>query len=111
MFGRRRFLGDINSSNMQIRKAAERMAVNTPIQGTAADLIKKAMIEVFAKIKDKDARMLLQVHDELIFEIREDLISKYIPIIKEIMEKAITLDVPIIVDAKVGENWGEMDKI
>ncbi|MBU4216607.1 DNA polymerase I [Candidatus Parcubacteria bacterium] len=111
MFGRRRFLADINSSNMQIRKAAERMAVNTPIQGTAADLIKKAMIEVLAKITDSDARVLLQVHDELIFEMREDLVVKYVPQIKAIMENAITLTVPIVVDAKVGQSWGEMEKI
>lgn len=111
MFGRRRFLADINSSNMQIRKAAERMAVNTPIQGTAADLIKKAMIEVLAKITDHDAKVLLQVHDELIFEIREDLVAKYVPQIKAIMENAITLNVPIVVDAKVGQGWGEMVKI
>jgi len=111
MFGRRRFLADINSSNMQIRKAAERMAVNTPIQGTAADLIKKAMIEVLAKITDADVKVLLQVHDELIFEMREDLVAKYVPQIKSIMENAIILNVPIVVDAKVGQSWGEMTKI
>jgi DNA polymerase-1 len=111
MFGRRRFLPDLNSSNMQIRKAAERMAINTPIQGTAADLIKKAMIEVQSKIKNDNVKMLLQVHDELIFEMRDDLVTEFVPKIREIMEKAITLCVPIIVDAKVGDSWGEMEKI
>jgi DNA polymerase-1 len=111
LFGRKRFLPDINASNMMVRRGAERMAINTPIQGTAADMIKLAMIEVheyLVKNNIKDVNLLLQVHDELLFEADPKVITKLIPKIKQIMENVLTLAVPIIVDVKQGLNWEEM---
>jgi DNA polymerase-1 len=113
LYGRRRYLPEINSSVMQIRKAAERMAVNTPLQGTAADLIKVAMIEIAKVIKDKynkdEVKMILQVHDELLFEIKDGLAEKAAKEFKDIMEQGIKLKVPVEVDIKIGRNWGEME--
>ena len=108
MFGRKRYLLELDSSNMMIRRAAERMAINTPIQGTAADLIKIAMINIAREIKghETDIKMLLQIHDELIFEIKEDKIDTYLPKLKELMENAITLKVPIVVETAISDNWG-----
>ncbi|MBU0637035.1 MAG: DNA polymerase I [Patescibacteria group bacterium] len=115
LFKRRRFLPEINSSIIQIRKAAERMAINAPIQGTAADIIKIAMIKTKEMLDKKylpsEVKMLLQVHDELVFEVKKELIEKVSKEIKEIMENIIKLKVPLIVEAKIGENWGEMKKI
>lgn len=109
MFDRKRYLSEINSSNVMIRKSAERMAINTPIQGTAADLIKIAMINIFNLIKDEEEiKLLLQIHDELIFEIKEDKIDYWLPKIKNLMEQAISLKVPIIVESAIGDNWGEL---
>jgi DNA polymerase-1 len=108
LFGRKRFLLEINSSVVMVRKGAERMAVNTPLQGTAADMIKMAMIQVSEQVKDKDVKMLLQVHDELIFEVSEKKVEEYAQKIKEIMEGVINLGVPVIVDVKIGDNWGEL---
>ena len=108
LFKRKRFLPEINSSVVMVRKGAERMAVNTPLQGTAADMIKIAMIQIFEQIKDKDIKMLLQVHDELIFEIPEKKVEKYAEKIKEIMENVIKLKVPVVVDVAIGDNWGEV---
>jgi len=112
MFERRRYLPDINSTTPMIKKAAERMAVNTPVQGTAADILKMAMIEIHKKIKGlSDIKMLLQVHDELVFEIKKGTEKKYAREIAEIMENIVKLKVPLVADAKVGDNWGEMEKI
>ncbi|MEK7203329.1 MAG: DNA polymerase I [Patescibacteria group bacterium] len=115
LFSRRRYLPEINSSILQIKKAAERMAINAPIQGTAADIIKIAMIKISRMISelniDKQVKMLLQVHDELVFEVKENLIKETAVKIKEIMENVIKLKVPLIVEAKVGKNWGEMKEI
>jgi len=115
LFQRRRILSEINSSVVQVRKAAERMAINTPLQGTAADIIKVAMIRIQDLIKKNyqigEIRMLLQVHDELVFEAREDLVKKIVVEIKDIMENVMKLKVPLGVDASVGDNWGEMEKI
>jgi len=110
LFGRKRPLPEINSSIPMIRKSAERMAINTPVQGTAADLIKMAMVKIAEIIKghDDDIRLLLQVHDELIFEIKTDKIETYTPQIKEIMQEGLKLRVPIIVDENIGNNWGEL---
>jgi DNA polymerase-1 len=116
LFGRRRYLPEINSSVAQVRKAAERMAINTPLQGTAADMIKVAMIrtarwldEFNADSPDEPrARMLLQVHDELLFEVKNDQIEEVAARIKEIMEGVIKLKVPVVVDVKIGSNWGEL---
>ncbi len=112
MFGRRRYLPEINSSVMQVRKAAERMAVNTPLQGTAADMIKAAMIEVQAMLdsayKNNQAKMILQVHDELLFEARGKIAAKLADQAKKIMENVIKLKVPVIADVKIGNNWGDL---
>jgi len=114
LFQRRRTLLEINSSVIQVRKAAERMAINTPLQGTAADIIKVAMIEVQKMIEKEygeDLKMLLQVHDELVFEAKKDLVEDAAKKIKKIMEEVIKLKVPILVDASIGDNWGEMESI
>ncbi|MFA4834301.1 MAG: DNA polymerase I [Patescibacteria group bacterium] len=112
LFGRRRYLPEINSSVIQVKKGAERMAVNAPLQGTAADLIKAAMIEIHGLLKDNpDVKILLQVHDELVFEMEEKEIKEIVPKIKDIMENVLKLKVPIIVEASSGDNWGEMKKI
>lgn len=113
MFGRRRPLPDINSSMPQIKKMSERMAINTPIQGAAADLIKLAMIKIDEVIKDKgdEIKMLLQVHDELIFEVDEKKVNDYAKIVKNLMENAHHFNVPIIAEASVGDNWNELEKI
>lgn len=110
LFGRKRPLPEINSSIPMIRKSAERMAINTPLQGTAADLIKMAMIKVAELIKghENDIRMILQIHDELIFEIKKDKIDFYSPKIKALMQEVLELRVPIIVDESLGDNWGEL---
>ena len=113
MFGRKRMLPEINSSMAMVRKGAERMAINTPIQGTAADMIKKAMVDVFEFITKKyskeDVKMLLQVHDELLFEVNEKIVDKFIIEIKEIMENVVGLKVPLVVDFKKGKNWKELE--
>lgn len=112
LLGRRRYLPEINSGMPQLRNSAERMAVNAPIQGTAADLIKLAMIEVNNLLKNKsEIKMLLQVHDELVFEVKEESVKKYSEPIQIIMENVLKLRVPIKVEAEVGDNWGEMKEI
>ncbi|MHB8904193.1 MAG: DNA polymerase I, partial [Patescibacteria group bacterium] len=110
LFGRRRPLPEINSSIPMIRKSAERMAINTPVQGTAADLIKLAMINIYKLIAehDNEIKMILQVHDELIFEIKKDKLEFYGPKIKNLMEDVLPLKVPIIAEENVGDNWGEL---
>ncbi len=118
MFGRRRYFGDINSSVPFIRAAAERMAINAPIQGTAADIVRIAMNEVYAFLKEErlldDARMLIQVHDELLFEVRESKLNAIVPRVVDIMESVLTKKqsrgVPLSVSVAVGKNWGELQK-
>ncbi|WP_421233976.1 DNA polymerase I [Aeromonas jandaei] len=110
LFGRRLYLPDIKSRNAGLRKAAERAAINAPMQGTAADIIKRAMINVddwIRGIEDESIRMLMQVHDELVFEIREEKLEEYIAIIKEKMSAAAELDVPLVVEAGTGDNWDQ----
>lgn len=110
VFGRRLYLPEIHSSNGMRRKGAERAAINAPMQGTAADIIKKAMLSVDKWIEglpDDDIRMIMQVHDELVFEIKEHKLADYQKNIISIMEQAVALDVPLIVEAGVGENWDE----
>ncbi|MCO4205703.1 DNA polymerase I [Aeromonas taiwanensis] len=110
LFGRRLYLPDIKSRNAGLRKAAERAAINAPMQGTAADIIKRAMINVdgwIRGIKDESIRMLMQVHDELVFEIREEKLEEYIAIIKEKMSAAAELHVPLVVEAGTGDNWDQ----
>ncbi|MCG7335487.1 DNA polymerase I [Sporosarcina sp. ACRSM] len=109
LMNRRRYLPDITSSNFNLRGFAERTAMNTPIQGSAADIIKKAMIDMAKRLEDEglQTRMLLQVHDELIFEAPEDEIEKLKQIVPEVMESAIALDVPLKVDWAFGLSWYE----
>ena len=108
LFGRRLYLPDINSSNGMRRKAAERVAINAPMQGTAADIIKRAMIQLDQKLQnDPDIAMIMQVHDELVFEVRSEKVAFYSELIKTQMESAADLMVPLIVDVGQGNNWDE----
>ena len=109
LFNRRRYLPDINSENHRIRSEAERMAINTPIQGTAADLIKKAMINIHERIKRESSltKMIMQVHDELVFEVPEKDVQKVKNMVKEEMEGVYPMRVPLKVDIGVGKNWDE----
>lgn len=111
LFGRRLPLPDIKASNGARRKGAERAAINAPMQGTAADIIKKAMLQVADWIKKNncqdDVRMLMQVHDELVFEIKEAKLDDYIKELTAVMENAARLDVPLIAEAGKGNNWDE----
>ncbi len=107
ILGRRRYLKDINSQNGMMRAFAERNAINAPIQGSAADIIKKAMIDVQKEMENQnlESRMLLQVHDELVFDMKKSEKEILMKIVKEKMERTIKLDVPLVVDIGVGENW------
>ncbi len=105
LFGRKREIPEIRSSNKNIRSAAVRAAVNAPIQGTSADIIKMAMIKIAGKISGYDARMLLQIHDELVFEVREDTAEKFAEFITHEMENIVELSVPLEVNAGIGNNW------
>jgi len=109
MYGRRRYIPELKSSNFNIRQSAERMALNTPIQGTAADLIKLAMIRVDQALQDKypQARLLLQVHDELIVECPEEIASDVCAVISSQMQEVAQLKVPLLAEAKWGKNWYE----
>lgn len=111
--GRTRKFPEIKSSQFFIRQAAERAAMNFPIQSLAADVIKIAMINIEKAIRNQrpEIRMLLQVHDELVFEVKEDKVQHYTNLIRPLMEGAIKLSVPVTVEAKVGDNWGEMEKL
>ncbi len=114
LFGRKRYLPEINASNAMIRKAAERMAINTPIQGTGADMIKAAMIKVHEMLTAEYAgrvSLLLQVHDELLLEAEPALIAEVAPKIQSIMENVIKLSVPVVADAKRGLDWETMKPI
>lgn len=107
MFGRRRYIPEISASNKIVQAAAQRIAMNTPIQGTAADIIKTAMIRVYDRlIKEKlPAKLILQVHDELIVEVDENSAEKTADILKEEMENCVKLSVPLTVDVNIGKNW------
>ncbi|MEM7500698.1 MAG: DNA polymerase I [Pseudomonadota bacterium] len=109
VFGRRLYLPDINNRNAQRRQYAERSAINAPMQGTAADIIKRAMISVFSWLTEEriGARMIMQVHDELVFEIETDAVDAVRVRVVELMSAAATLDVPLVVDAGIGSNWDE----
>jgi DNA polymerase-1 len=110
MFGRRRLVPELTSRNFQIRSASERMAVNMPIQGSAADILKKAMIDVHAglpKVAGGRARMILTVHDELLFEAPKEAADETSAAVRQLMEGAVKLNVPLTVDVGVGENWKE----
>jgi len=107
LLNRRRYLPEINSRNFNLRSFAERTAMNTPIQGTAADIIKKAMIDMNQRLKEEElsSTLLLQVHDELIFEVPENEIEKMMVIVPEVMERAMSLNVPLKVDLNYGPTW------
>lgn len=109
IFGRRLYLPDINAKNQALRKGAERMAINAPMQGTAADIIKRAMVAVngWLETSGLDARVILQVHDELVLEVREDLVEQISQDIRVHMSGAANLDVPLLVEVGVGNNWDE----
>jgi DNA polymerase-1 len=110
MFGRRRLVPELTSRNFQVRSSAERMAVNMPIQGSAADILKKAMIDVHAglpSVAGGRARMILTVHDELLFETPAEAADETAAAVRELMEGAVKLSVPLTVDVGVGENWKE----
>jgi len=109
IFGRRRYLSDLQSGMPQLRNAAERAAINMPIQGTAADIMKLAMVAVHKIIQGRtDIRMILQVHDELVFEVAKQPIDTIVTRIKQEMESVVTFAVPLVVDIKKGLNWQEM---
>lgn len=109
LFGRRLYLPDINAKNPALRKGAERTAINAPMQGTAADIVKRAMVAVDNWLNDSglDARVILQVHDELVLEVREDLVEQVKAEIRPYMSNAAQLDVPLLVEVGVGSNWDE----
>jgi DNA polymerase-1 len=109
LLGRRRPLPDLNSRNRALRQAAERMAVNTVVQGTAADLIKRAMLAVATALREMDsrARMILQVHDELVLEVPIREVEATVARVREVMEGVMPLGVPLQVDVGVGRNWRE----
>jgi len=110
LMSRKRYIRDIDSRNSLIRSNAERIAINTPIQGTAADMIKVAMIHIHKALKDGgfNTKMIMQVHDELVFDTPKSELEKVKPIIEEKMKNAIpNLKVPILVEMDTGENWLE----
>ncbi|MDD5340866.1 MAG: DNA polymerase I [Patescibacteria group bacterium] len=113
LFGRKRYLPDIHSGVPNIAATAERMAINMPIQGTAADLLKLAMIEIHKKLADVSPRskLIIQVHDELVFEVPEKEIKKVAGFVKETMESVHKFKCPILAEVEVGDNWGELEKI
>jgi DNA polymerase-1 len=110
---RRRYLPDIRSNNFNLRSFAERTAMNTPIQGSAADIIKKAMADLYQKMRERNLRskLLLQVHDELVFEVPDEELDIMVDFVKNYMENAIQLSVPLTVDIKIGDSWGNTEKI
>ena len=113
LFGRKRYLPDIHSNTPHIRAAAERVAVNHPIQGTQADIIKMAMVKIAKEfsLQQEGCRMLLQIHDELLFEIVNDIVGERAPSIQKIMEEIVSLKVPLVVQAKAGLTWSNLSPI
>ena len=111
VLGRRRYLPDITSRNVHVRQAAERAAVNMPIQGTAADVIKIAMLRIMERMDELEMRskMILQVHDELIFEVPRDELDRMREVVMELMPSALPLDVPLDVELKSGDTWGDLE--
>ncbi len=111
--GRRRYLPNINVRNFQARNAAQRAAINMPIQGTAADIIKIAMIQIMDRMTDLNmkSKMILQVHDELIFEVPREELDQMSEIVMELMPASLTLEVPLAVELKTGDNWGDLEQV
>jgi DNA polymerase-1 len=110
VLGRRRFLPEVNSANRMVREAAERMAINAPVQGSSADIIKIAMINLHREMEKRNlkSKMLLQIHDELLFEVPEAEVAEMKSLVSEIMPHAFELRVPVKIDIKLGKNWAEM---
>lgn len=110
IWGRKRFIPELLAGDRRLKAAGERMAVNMPVQGTQADMIKKAMVEIDKQLEVKgvECKMILQVHDELLFECSPKKVEDVAKMVKKEMEKALKLDVPVLVDLKIGPNWGEM---
>jgi DNA polymerase I len=113
LLGRKRSIPELHAANAALRGAGERMAINMPIQGTAADIQKIAMIRVAERLAAEElrARVLLTVHDELLLEVPRDEVERIIPVLRETMEGALPLDVPLTVDIKVGQNWESMTPV
>ncbi|MBA7640756.1 DNA polymerase I [subsurface metagenome] len=111
LLGRKRFIPEINSPNRQVREAAERMAINMPVQGTSADIIKVAMINLYREMDKRQlkSKLLLQVHDELVFEVPQEELETMRQLVPQVMSTALALSVPLKVDIKTGNNWGEME--
>ena len=109
IMNRRRYVPELKAKNFNVRSFGERVAMNTPIQGSAADIIKVAMVKVFNELRRKNlkARLILQVHDELIIEAHKEEVDQVKELVKDIMENCIELDVPLKVDIKVGDSWYE----
>ena len=109
LMNRKRVIEELNNKNFMIRSSGERMALNTPIQGTAADILKKAMVEIYDEFRKRNlkSKMLIQVHDELVFNVLKDELDEVKAIVQDIMENTFKLDVPLKVDIEVGENWYE----
>jgi DNA polymerase-1 len=107
LFGRRRYINELQSSNFMVREFGKRAAMNTPIQGTAADIMKIAMNNVYKELKESklDAKIVLQVHDELLIEVKDEDIEKAETILKRNMENAFKLNVPLKVDTNVAKTW------
>jgi DNA polymerase-1 len=113
ILGRRRYIPEINNKNQGIRQFAQRQAVNTPIQGSASDLIKLAMIQIQNQLVSKrlKTRMILQIHDELVFDTPKEELRELADLVRDRMENVLKLDVPVKVDIKKGRNWLEMEGI
>jgi len=113
LLGRKRQIPELHAANAALRGAGERMAINMPIQGTAADIVKIAMIRLAERLTAGGyaARMLLQVHDELLLEVPRAEVDRLIPLLRETMESALPLDVPLTVDVKVGTDWESMTPV
>jgi DNA polymerase-1 len=113
LFGRRRYIPEITSPNRQVREAAERMAINAPVQGTSADIIKVAMVDLASEMKRRNlkSRMLLQIHDELLFEVPEQEVGVMEPLVRDTMSSAAALCVPLVIDVKLGRNWAQVEQV
>ncbi len=113
ILGRRRYIPEINNKNQSIRQLAQRQAINTPIQGSASDLIKLAMVKIYEQIKTSalKTRMIIQIHDELVFDVLKEEIAAFVDLARDKMENVLKLDVPVKVDIKKGKNWLEMEEV
>ena len=114
LLGRKRYFLNLKAgTNFAMRQREEREAINAPVQGTAADIIKIAMVRLpeALRIAGLKTQMLLQVHDELIFEVPDEEIEKAMKVVKEVMEQALVLSVPLVTEARLGSNWGELEKV